>query len=454
MATVCEGIWTPREGGKGVTYYLGVWSGGGRSKGKDRTGKRSKITAVIVDTDFPWWFSPALSVDITVTRIWLTSYQSIDYNMVSVTKEWCTGVDVEMGESPSKRFVRDMRVSQLILVGGRIPDGLVTRGLWESSAMIILSTSRGRNKCPRPWLSVQSTIKHCKLGGVTDASPIVICDHQMSVHKSACFPAPANRLRKDLRWVLKGGVEGIKVDPPKEREVTASSTKVNYVGKGEISQSSLWPVLSPGVLIHTVYRHNRWVKRPLSNYEKILAMDAPERLLKLLPNMNQQEKLLASMTTPIKILQHWIEHVSELIRDVGRGATPTTQGVKRKAKEEQALGDLTWECFQARKSRRIMLASIPESLEAEELEVKGAHDQERPLMPSDHNLAATKNDSALVPVGLWDRYLEVLVPGITRRKNFDKAALFMRGWLLRRWKKGVTRSFFCLEEKPSARSSH
>ena len=100
-------------------------------------------------------------------------------------------------------------------------------------------------------------------------------------------------------------------------------------------------------------------------------MDAPERLLKLLPNMNQQEKLLASMTTPIKILQHWIEHVSELIRDAGRGATPTTQGVKRKAKEEQALGDLTWECFQARKSRRIMLASIPESLEAEEVEVLG-----------------------------------------------------------------------------------
>jgi hypothetical protein len=65
-----------------------TWKFGRGEEGvKERLEGTGRITAVVVDSIFPWWLSPALSVDITVSRIWLTSYKLIDKIMTNVIKD-------------------------------------------------------------------------------------------------------------------------------------------------------------------------------------------------------------------------------------------------------------------------------------------------------------------------------------------------------------------------------
>ena len=250
-----------------------VWEYGRGEEGiKEKVKNQQKINAVMVESVFPWWFSPAISVDITVSRIWLTAYQLVDSNIAKVIKEWCKGTIVEIGPAPSKGFLKEMRRSNILLVGGRIPDELVRNGLWTSSIAMVLSTVCGRNNCPHPWLSAHTRIRHSSLGGVTDGNLVLACDHQINLAGASTFPVPVNRLRKDLRWVLKGRGKGSMVSPLLDEKDSVASSKVSYLTDGEIIQSSLWPLSNPNVLVHTVYRQDWWVKRPLSWYEKLLTI--------------------------------------------------------------------------------------------------------------------------------------------------------------------------------------
>lgn len=86
-----------------------VWEYGRGEEGiKEKVKNQQKINAVMVESVFPWWFSPAISVDITVSRIWLTAYQLVDSNIAKVIKEWCKGTIVEIGPAPSKGFLKEM----------------------------------------------------------------------------------------------------------------------------------------------------------------------------------------------------------------------------------------------------------------------------------------------------------------------------------------------------------
>jgi hypothetical protein len=335
-----------------------------------------------------------------------------------------------------------MRRSHLVLVGGRIPDELVKEGLWKSDITMVLSTVRGRNKSPHPWLSLQSAILHCSLGGVTDSNSRVLCDHQTSFKGTSVFPGPANRLRKDLRWVLKGGEEGRAVCPVVEKELDCAARQVNYVRDGEIKQRSLWPLGKPDVLVHTVFRQDRWVKRSLSRYEKLLAVDAPERLMKLLPDPTHQTMMYDSITVPLKVLQFWIEHVTLIFRH--RGESARCEGLlgKRKAVDTTFTQDGKRGCRRTLGSASTGLPTIYEDMEVEDMKLETFQGEGNSSTRADRNLAATKNDSSQVPVELWDHYLDLVVPGITSHCNFDKVVTFMRSRLLNRWKRNVTKSFF------------
>jgi hypothetical protein len=58
--------------------------------------------------------------------------------------------------------------------------------------------------------------------------------------------------------------------------------RVKFCDNNVLTADSLWPVKFPSTTIKTVFRHDKWVLRPLSVYEKLLAHDVPESLLKWL----------------------------------------------------------------------------------------------------------------------------------------------------------------------------
>jgi hypothetical protein len=229
------------------------------------------------------------------------------------------------------------------------------------------------------------------------------------------------------------------VNPLEGIDSVATAVKVNYFAVGEIMSNSLWPVASPDVLVHTVYRQDMWVKRLLTNYERLLAYDVPEQVIKMFSDDRHRKLLIDSLPMPVKVIQICVEHVAQLLRE---GNAPPTSNTKRDRCNEE-------ECD---RSKRLRLESYKNH---EDLRNNGTvvewvtdtkhetvSDQPSPIIQADHNLAATKKDSALVPVGLWDKYLNLLVPGVTDHPSFQRVAKWLRDRLLRMWKRKVTKSFF------------
>ena len=67
----------------------------------------------------------------------------------------------------------------------------------------------------------------------------------------------------------------------------------------------------------------------------------------------------------------------------------------------------------------------------------------------DPNAKATKNDDAEVRVDLWDCHLVVGLDPVIQKREFREAAIVLRGFLLRLWKRRLTRSYFDWEKKLS-----
>ena len=452
--------WTPLEWSGDINrIYDGeeefiTWSFGKGEEGvRVPKGSRSEVKAVIVDSSFPWWFSSAKSVDVIVTKVWLTLPLLVGCQTRGLIETWCNGTDVEVGPTPSKGFIKAMMSSNLLLVGGRVPDILVKKGLWNSTVQCVMATTGGRNKCPRPWRNIVSEISHVTLGGVTDGVFGTACDSQIHTFSARDIWSTPQLLRKDLRWVLKGGEVGVPVSKGIAATERGGNGKVNYVNGSDISECSLLPVSNPDVLIHTVFRHDTWVKRRLTTYERLLAWDVPERLIKTLKDENDRQLLLTSLHTPVKVLQLYVEHVVASIRNHLDGMNQQEEGVKRKYHESVPQLSNKKRCFKYGTIDGRKLTTIHEveevtdqrsdatnKIDVENIFKKDA-EVNKALDQVDRNLVATKGDSATVPIELWDKYLDLVVPGIVNHHKFERAAKYVRSWLLSKWKRNVTSSY-------------
>ena len=52
--------------------------GGGKEGVKIAVGAQHQVKVVLVDECFPWWFSPAQSMDFKVTNVWLIDSSALD----------------------------------------------------------------------------------------------------------------------------------------------------------------------------------------------------------------------------------------------------------------------------------------------------------------------------------------------------------------------------------------
>jgi hypothetical protein len=275
---------------------------------KQRVVGAPMVKGVIVDEGFPLWFASAKSVDVKISRIWLTAYSTSDVKVV--LQKWCRDVIVECRPEPSVEFLQDMRDADLMLVGGPIPDILIQQGLWTSSISVVLATRGSRCKNPEPWLMRTMHVDHAMLGGVTNGQFSLWCYTQLLFQSKDYMVTTDGYLRADLRWVLKGGGEqGFPTVAPVDKESASAGKRIKFCGNNILSADSLWPVKHPDILVRTVYRHDKWVLRSLTTYERLLAFDVPEPLLKWLKEESSWKNLYDTLHLPGKVIQAAVEHV-------------------------------------------------------------------------------------------------------------------------------------------------
>ena len=126
-----------------------------------------------------------------------------------------------------------------------------------------------------------------------------------------------------------------------------------------------------------------------------------------------------------------------------------------------ALDGLSGKCTrsQLRVLRGAGLAPIPEqeaSTKADGGECEDTTDADgEPLTGAseeleDPNAKATKNDDSEVRVDLWDSHLRARLDPVIQGRDFREAAVVLRGFLLRSWKRRLTRSYCDWEKKLSS----
>jgi hypothetical protein len=144
-----------------------VWEYGvGREGVKQARGVLSSVSCAIVGSSFPWWIQGARAEELTVSRIWLTEYSS---SLELHVGRLAFDIPMEVSNVPSDESMTAILRCEVLLVGGRVPDELVERGLWRSTILqVVLCTARSRSNPPKPWITKAFKVNHATLGGVTN----------------------------------------------------------------------------------------------------------------------------------------------------------------------------------------------------------------------------------------------------------------------------------------------
>jgi hypothetical protein len=446
-----------------------VWEYGvGREGVKQARGTLSSISCAIVGRSFPWWIQGARAEELTVSRIWLTAYSS-SFEL-HVGRLACD-IPVEVSESPSDESMNAILRCEVLLVGGRVPDELVKRGLWSSTLLrVVLSTARSRLNPPKPWITKSFKMNHSALGGVTDGWFVLVV-HLKPSDSDTILQGwnMGTHAAQDLRWILKAGVRGTSVPHPDNWLDPTPGTQVVQAGTAAVVSMGLYPILKPETMVHTEFGGTLWVKRSLSNYERLLMMDVPEQLIKELAE-EHYEDVITSIHTPGKILQAALHHVVDGLRQ----GQSERKRVKRERKEDRFSTSMESASKKLRSNipsgvarKRVTVGRpsmddtiIPEMVRVQFdmfdvrrdhglstlVEVENDDTSVRSELV-DPNVTATKSDNAMVRVDLWDGYMEAGLDPLVQGKPWRKAAEVLRSAMMCYWRRTVLQSYVTWEKK-------
>jgi hypothetical protein len=445
-----------------------VWEYGvGREGVKQARGALSSISCVIVGRSFPWWIQGARAEDLTVSRIWLTEYSS---SLELHVGRLAFDIPMEVSNVPSDESMTAILRCEVLLVGGRIPDELVERGLWRSTVLrVVVSTARSRLNPPKPWITKSFKINHSTLGGVTNGWSIMVV-HTIPSNAAAIIQAwdMGSHAAQDLRWVLKAGVRGTSVPHPDDWLDGKPGTRVVPSGNNAVSSMGLYPILQPHTLVHTEFGGALWVKRSVTSYERLLMMDVSEQLIKEV-EAEHYEELLESIHTPGKVLQAVLHHVVDGVRRTGSKSA----GVKRTRSDDSYLVPMESVSKKLRSNAPSPIISellIGRSLLMDDtaiqkigkvevdmsgmrrnrvlstlVEVENDDTSVRSELV-DHNVTATKSDNAEVRMDLWDSYLKVGLDPVVQGRPWQKAAALLRPLMMGYWRRNVLKSYVLWEK--------
>jgi hypothetical protein len=433
-------VWTFGVGEEGIREPLSTW-----------TAKR----CLLVDEAFPWWWPPVKSVGITVSRIWLTKCS--DVGLGTVVQQHCKGTQVEYGNDMSDECRGCLGQCDFIFVGGHVPDGLMDGRVWKNQRLAsVVTTSRPRKQPPPEWSVQTVTFDHCQLGGVTNGVFKVYIYGRKGVMKEGIV-METGRTHQDLRWILKNDVPGSESPPPMTKMAATPVAKVVYCGKGVVSSAGLYPVGFPSTQVHTQYRSKQWVTRTLTTMERLLMLDAPEKLVRQCKHKDWQQALLSGSHVPGKVLQRAITRVLQVNDDTGVAKThqpvlTVSRQRKRQRKDDLPIFECAltsvpspkkWKedtCFGScpkRSSVNPRALSLPRIVEASGEE----SDTSEPCM-TDPNARATKNDDAEVRVDVWNRHLQMGLEASIQFRLSPTTLDVLREFFLRVWRRRLTRSYF------------
>ena len=428
--------------------------GVGQEGTKAPPGVMERINAVIVDTEFPWWYTPAMSVEFNVTNVWLNIYKSIENSIVAT--RWCKGANVESAGVPSDAFIVGMHQADVILINGNIPACLEERGLWTtttgSKLRLVVYTEPTRHLPRRPWRLVSSVIDHSKVGGVTNGIFTIFAVARDPIREGECRIPLRKHIEQDLQWILKSKERGKLTTAPKDPTPMGG---VQWYKRGVIYETSKLPWIAMDTQVITKFRHNQWVVRSLTVFERLLALDVSEQLIKSLPDEKDRVWLLQVAKLPLKVLQYAAEHYSQVLREskAGDSKVPFNSVVIKKGKRDWQV--MVRDTSVHEPSTKLLgkwskgLPSVDGECVFKEDEEVGGLDSEfvtglenmRASSKTNANATATKSDDAKVRVNLWnDRILQIRHAEINPIK-VTAALNTARRYLLQVWKRRVVRSF-------------
>jgi hypothetical protein len=415
---------------------------------------------MVVDEVFPWWWSSLKAVGITVNRIWLTSYSDVGVGSLAIS--YCKRTPVEIGHDPTQAFWSDLHSCEILAIGGKIPDCLMTSEMWKSTKLrMVICTSRSRVQPPSTWLEQSHSYEHSEVGGVTNGM-FRIFSYTKLGGQYIMGSAP-RRLGQDLRWVLKVNQPGETAKSAGGVSGSEAGSTVKYWKRGVVLSSGLYPILYPNTKVHTLYRGNQWVIRELNLTERLLILDVPEKLVKQCKEEGWKDMLVKGMHTPGKVLQCAI-HV--LLRGKGdavceRGSKrkregETTTGLQQKEKKVRQDDSTPLHGYEGKLSGVLRKREVDDSFVARSFRKKEASVPSRmPLIAEgsgdetdtsvvlrvDPNACATKKDDAEVRIDLWNSHLVAGLSGILPDSKFHHAVGILREFLMRVWRRRVTKDF-------------
>lgn len=425
------------EGGNGIgTEELCKWSYGIGIEGIRKTERNADI-GMIIGEEYPIWFNAAKAVGLNVLSIWLLSDKTFPLPYIT---SFIKDVPIRCGSSICDLTLTHLKECKWVLIGGRVTDHIVSSGLFEMiNVQHVLYTTALNRLPPRGWNLSELRINHSDVGGVTDGKHrIFMLSRVWSLQGLVTQPTPS----QDLRSILKSGEMGQLDSSMMLPVATESADGVKYFGRNRIVESSLLPSLNMAIRVRTQWRGHLWVLRELNTFEKLLAFDVPEKLIRMVPEGADRGRLLSLNRIPNKVLYACLSGLMishKVTQSKGKRELDKSVDVGRVGKRQKlelVVDEERNPKVRLKRKRTVHpLDTIPELDEDNEI------DQVTPCDAINHNLKATKNDSAEVRTELWNGYLLQGLHVDIQKRNILDAVDKLRDWLLRIWKRRLTLSF-------------
>jgi hypothetical protein len=446
-----------------VTKEMVRWSFGVGEEGI-KNPEKSEHIGWIIDQNFPCWWSAAKSVGITVTKVWLhgDSVFHIDY-----LRTFVGSVPLHVGPDPPPDMWDDVNRLSVLLVGGSYPKVLNDKRLWRGACLRLVVVTSGLNfKPPKGWFATRHNLSHASVGGVTNGVYNVTSIGHQAVSAGVEFDETPGQ---DLRAILKTGEPGqrtMNLTLPPRRD---AANMVNFCGHGVILEASLWPTEKPDVRVKTMWRNQYHIERRLSNFERLLAMDLTERLIKTTPGGLDRQVLIRSIHTPGKVLHAILVYLWKVVRtpdiirkrksmDMCEGGNLKHRKVSSSVEsggvlntpslpfwmgdDAHGFGGPTLQAHRFSSSVAThWVSALPTVLEEDLFLNPASVDEYGSPNSSMYNDKATKSDSAAVRTELWTKHLLQGLDQKVRGRDIENSCLIIQSWLLTRWKRNVTLSY-------------
>lgn len=332
-----------------------------------------------------------------------------------------------------------MLQADIVFIDGRVPDVLVSQGLWNavsSSRTKVVIHTIGSRRLPRsPWKSQSIVLSHKDLGGVTEIVSTLWCHVCSATPVSEFKPTPAEHMNQNLKWVLKSKEVGRLVKAP---TLVVDKNEVIWRDGNIFYEGGLLPITYRDAMVLTRFRHNQWVVRKVTEMEALVAMDVPEQLAKEAERIREMEWMIGSVTVPLKTLQCATEHICMVLRRESESVLVGDNRGKR-SWSEMDMSAVIVEPLARKKSSTVK--RLPTIMETEVEDVIDIDQTDRVGDSEPRQLVATKRDDAAVCTNIWLAKLKEGLDPVIVARNIDRAVLVLQGSFLKWWKSNVVTSF-------------